>query len=135
MRVTDGKDLRSDGLKNFGSLLFLIKLDYVSAGCHQTQAVAIADQMLRKTFRRSDLIKQIPPDQFAVLARSVSAQAIDKISTRLMSKLDSYARTSKHDFELSWTVSVLPLSPSEDARILERRISNLRFIQLHPQNN
>jgi hypothetical protein len=135
MRATDGKALRSEGLKSFGSLLFLIKLDYVSAGCHQAQAVATADQILRKTFRRSDLIKEIPPDQFAVFARSVSAQAIDKISARVISKLDSYARTSKHEFELSWTVSVLPLSPSEDARILERRISNLRFIQLHPRAN
>ena len=135
MRATDGHGIRSEGLKSFGSLLFLIKLDYVSAGCNRSQVVAATDQILRRTFRRTDLFKQIPPDQFAVLARSVSARAIDKVSPRLMSKLDSYARTIKHEFELSWSVSVLPLSPSENARTLERRINNLRFIPLHPVAN
>lgn len=117
--------------KEFGSLLFLIELDKASASLRGQDAPEVTGQLLRDTFRRSDVVRQVQAGHFAVLARSASPSQIDKISTRLWSSLDSCNRQRNSQGEISpisLTVSVLPLGPTRD---LSFEVKD-QFIPLRP---
>lgn len=62
----------------------------------------VAD-ILRETFRTSDLISRLGGDEFIVLAQNVSSNGIEPITGRLQEKIDQYnARLSCYQLSLSW---------------------------------
>ncbi len=108
-----------------GMLLFFIDLDDLklindhlghSAG---DTALQIAAKILKKTFRKSDIVGRVGGDEFAVLAIEATKKSTAVLNRRLQAHLESYNNKMGRDFNLSLSVGVTHCQPSLPCSISE----------------
>ncbi len=100
-------------------------------------AIASAAEVLRRTFRESDIVARVGGDEFAILATSASPEEIETISARLNDNLLSYNLQSSKSYQLAlslgavWadprsnTLSVTNLLAAADERMYDNKRSKL----------
>jgi two-component system cell cycle response regulator len=77
------------------------------------RAIADTAQILKDTFRGSDLIGRIGGDEFAVLAVQSSGDSGKGIRERLQVRIDKYNRTNRN-FLLSLSLGITSFDPKEE---------------------
>jgi diguanylate cyclase (GGDEF)-like protein/PAS domain S-box-containing protein len=76
-----------------------------------SNAIVKAAQVLKETFRESDIVARLGGDEFTVLATVASNDRADAIKTRLQQKLQAF--NARHDlpYELSMSIGLALLDP------------------------
>ena len=103
-----------------GFLLVYADMDGLKAindrfGHHEgSQAIARAGDMLRKTFRTSDILARLGGDEFTVLAPDVSDEHPELIIARLRRNLDEYNGLRLHPYDISLSVGAVRYDPRAD---------------------
>jgi len=87
-----------------------------SAG--STAIAAIAD-ILRRTFRESDIIGRLGGDEFAILAANVTSGSIPEIKTRLRKTLEYYNELNNDPYSLDLSIGAVRIGPDNEASIEE----------------
>lgn len=80
-------------------------------------------EILRKTFRASDIIARIGGDEFVVLSLEAEELLVDDIRNRLLENLNSHNLESNRPFQLSLSYGITtydPASPCSIEELLER---------------
>lgn len=100
---------------------------------HQTGDQALLDtaEILRKAFRKSDVIARIGGDEFAVLLTEPSEADIDKVVLRhINSKLKTHKRRTPRNFELLLSIGITHYDPLHPCSIDEllTRADNLMYM-------
>ena len=80
--------------------------------------VRVAD-ILRATFRRSDLLARLGGDEFAVLALESSEESPDLLLARLRAGLQEFNRSSRESYQLQASVGVAQVDGDSRARLHE----------------
>ncbi len=83
------------------------------------RALVRASQILRKTFRDSDVLARLGGDEFVVLAADPGAGATDTIINRLRSELMERNALESRPYQLSFSVGVARFDPNAPASIEE----------------
>lgn len=68
-------------------------------------------EILRETFRDSDIIARLGGDEFAVLVMEASEYSPEIIASRLQEKLADYDAQKSHSYELSLSVGIASFDP------------------------
>jgi diguanylate cyclase (GGDEF)-like protein len=87
------------------------------------RAIEAAAEVLRYTFRRSDVIARVGGDEFAVLSLEVTPGAIDIVSARLDAALAAYNAKGLRPYPVSLSVGASyydPESPCTVEELLDR---------------
>jgi len=70
-------------------------------------------EILKETFRASDIIARLGGDEFTVLAIDASDDSAEIIITRLQEKLKDYDAQKNHHYELSLSVGIARFDPKD----------------------
>lgn len=98
-------------------LLIFVDLDNMKAindnlGHHAgDQALVDTANILRETFRKSDIIGRMGGDEFAILAIEASKANIDTINRRLKEHIDIHNAKANRQFELSMSIGISRFYP------------------------
>jgi len=101
-------------------------------------AIARTAEVLKQTFRSSDIISRLGGDEFAILAQNVPSDEIENIITRLKANLRAKPEQSKYGYQLSlsmgavWiphdnTLSIHELVDRADKAMYERKRSKKKL--------
>lgn len=114
--------------KKMGSLLVFVDLDGLKK-INDTQgheegdkALAATAQILKNSFRESDLIARIGGDEFAVVAFDTLIQDKETILAHIKENVQSYNRMNAHPYLISLSVGIVPISLDPDTS-LEKTLS------------
>jgi len=86
------------------------------------KALTDVSQVLRKTFRESDIIARIGGDEFVVMAEESPEISIDSITKRLQSHLDAHNMTREEPFDLSLSLGIVRYDPG-NPRLLDEMMT------------
>lgn len=88
---------------------------------HQAGDDAIRDaaDVLRHSFRESDILARLGGDEFAVLATGTDGHAVDVINQRLQACVDAHNACGTRPCRLSLSVGIIPYDPSRPAPVSE----------------
>lgn len=88
---------------------------------HDIGNIAINDiaNVLKSTFRESDIISRWGGDEFAVLISNTSPDSINEILERLKAELDEYKSQNSRPFELSVSLGISTYDPENPATLDE----------------
>ena len=81
------------------------------------RALREAADILRRTFRESDIVARLGADDFAVLALSDDADAPERLLLRLRHQLDELNRSARRQYELALSIGVARHDPMVHATI------------------
>jgi diguanylate cyclase (GGDEF)-like protein/PAS domain S-box-containing protein len=76
--------------------------------CEGDRALIDAAEILKKTYRDSDIIARLGGDEFTVLAMGTSIQDAGVLARRLQSEIDAQNRRGRRSYQLSISVGVVP---------------------------
>jgi diguanylate cyclase (GGDEF)-like protein/PAS domain S-box-containing protein len=114
------QQLRSDRRLGQSSLLIYADIDGLkdindSLG-HSEGSLAIAKtaDILRQTFRKSDIIARVGGDEFAILAPNVSASELGIITDHLAENLRMYNEQGNREYQLALSVGAIAIDSSTD---------------------
>ena len=82
-------------------------------------AITRMAEILRLTFRESDVIARLGGDEFTALVRDVPPEAAGLIGGRLRENLRSFAAQSRHCYELSLSMGFVSVAPDSGATVQE----------------
>jgi diguanylate cyclase (GGDEF)-like protein len=105
------------------SLIFYADMDGLKRindtfGHHEgSQALIRVGEILRRTFRESDIVARLGGDEFAILVADASRDGIDGISARLMENLEQYNRQGHHDYELNVSLGAVSIDSATEATV------------------
>ena len=124
---------------NKGIMLLFIDVDDLKAindkFGHNVGDVALTDtaDILKESFRRSDIIARIGGDEFAILALEAEKHNEDIILSRLREKVNDYNRSGKLGLELSLSIGVAHYDSNEPCSVEElmARADNTMYKQKH----
>lgn len=113
--------------QRLGSSLALIALDLDGMTTinkkygHEEGDLALVStaEILRKTFRSSDIIARIGGDEFVILAIDVTPKSFRQIVTRLQENLAKAGKSEQKDHRLSAHTELIPIEPGDDLEIEE----------------
>jgi diguanylate cyclase (GGDEF)-like protein/PAS domain S-box-containing protein len=76
---------------------------------HQTGDLALQDiaQILRQTFRESDIVCRLGGDEFAILALETTGRPRKQIVRRLQAKIDSHNNTANRQYTIAVSVGMI----------------------------
>lgn len=72
-----------------------------------SSAIAKTAEVLRQTFRNSDIVSRLGGDEFAILAQNVPIDEMENIIARLEENLRSSHEPNKHGYQLSLSVGAV----------------------------
>lgn len=100
---------------------------------HQKGDQAIADtaEILRKTFRESDVIGRLGGDEFAVLAEVIDVSSIKMIMVRLKKQTQIFNDTKKRAYQISLSTGVVSYYPESKNSIEELLSFADQFMYTH----
>lgn len=84
-----------------------------------SRAIVRTAQILRQTFRESDIVARLGGDEFTMLAKDVPGGTLEAITTRLQENLSNYNAGRQHSYELSLSIGVLRVMPDSSATVEE----------------
>lgn len=84
-----------------------------------SNAIVKAAQILKETFRESDILARLGGDEFTVLATVASTDRADAIKTRLEQKIRSFNTRHDLDYNLSLSIGIAQLDPQSKLSIDE----------------
>lgn len=82
-------------------------------------AIRDAADVLRRSFRESDILARLGGDEFAVLATGTDGHAVDVIHQRLQKHVDEHNARGERPYRLSISVGIIPYDPSQPAPVIE----------------
>lgn len=85
-----------------------------------SQAIAAVADVLRTTFRDSDIVARLGGDEFAVLVTDVHSQKSGKMIERLRHNLQSYNKKGLHAFQLSLSIGAVEIDQDDGLEIQEQ---------------
>ncbi len=126
-------DLASQQLKLAGRMarrvvVFYLDIDRIKTindtlGHHVgDRALLRTAEILKATFRRSDILARTGGDEFAVLAMEASGDDARQIIDRLRSRIEEFNRTSREPYQLSVSLGAARFDP-EDPVSLDELVS------------
>jgi diguanylate cyclase (GGDEF)-like protein len=117
------QQLRSDRRLGQSSLLIYADIDGLkdindSLG-HSEGSLAIAKtaDILRQTFRNSDIIARLGGDEFAILAPNVSPSELGIITAHLEENLRAYNEQANREYQLALSVGAIVIDSSTDLNL------------------
>jgi len=122
MTVAD-QQLRAAARRGTGAALFYMDLDNLKAvndrWGHLTGDEALADtaDVLKGTFRKSDVVARVGGDEFAVLAVDCEREAVERIRRHLEHNIAAYNAGTSRPFRLALSVGSAYFSPDSPADI------------------
>lgn len=99
-----------DGLKNVNDRFGHLQGDALLVAC---------GEVLKMTFRESDVIARIGGDEFAILAQGNSNESREAVLSRLQSSIDLMNRDVLAPYQLSLSVGVARFDPSNPVTLTE----------------
>lgn len=87
-----------------------------------SQAIIRMAEILRKTFRDSDIIARLGGDEFTALVKDASPEVEGIIGARLQENLQRYNAQGRHSYELSLSIGFVTVAP-DIAATLEEQIA------------
>ena len=120
-----GEQLKLARRSNKDLLLFFLDIDDMKQindefGHREGDAALIGvAQVLRATFRGSDVIARLGGDEFAVITMDASADAESVISERMRANLDHYNASSGSAYRLGVSVGMVRSDPASDTSLSE----------------
>ncbi len=78
-----------------------------------------AAEVLRQSFRESDILARLGGDEFAVLATGTYGHAVDVIHDRLKHCIDAHNARGDRPYRLSLSVGIIPYDPMEPTPVAE----------------
>ena len=82
-------------------------------------AIAKTAEILRQTFRDSDIVARLGGDEFVILATDVSACGLDGIISRLRKNFRRYNEQRNHSYLLALSIGAVRVDPNTDSTIEE----------------
>ena len=82
-------------------------------------AIAKTAEILRQTFRDSDIVARLGGDEFVILAPDISARGSDSIIGHLRENLLRYNEQRKHSYQLALSIGAVRVDPNTDSTIEE----------------
>jgi two-component system, cell cycle response regulator len=82
-------------------------------------ALVATAEVLRKTFRESDVMARLGGDEFVVLAIQAEDDAVGPMITRLQEKLDLHNRQESRGYEVALSVGVVRFDPAGGTSLAE----------------
>ncbi len=76
-------------------------------------ALTKAAELIRKTFRKSDILARIGGDEFAILAIEAGRESLETITRRLETNFDAYNAEKNHEYKLSLSVGAVYFDPEK----------------------
>jgi two-component system cell cycle response regulator len=86
---------------------------------HGSAAISKMAEILRQTFRQSDIIGRLGGDEFAVLAPNVPVARFAEITTRLLTNIQTYNEQNEHPYSLGLSVGAVGIPFDAEATIEE----------------
>jgi len=117
------QQLRAAARRGTGAALFYMDLDNLKAvndrWGHLAGDEALADtaDVLRRTFRKSDVVARVGGDEFAVLAVDCEREAVDRIRRHLERNIEAYNAGTSRPFRLALSVGPAYFSPDSPSDI------------------
>ena len=130
-------------MKNYRNLYFLfLDVDGLKAindqYGHKEGDMALKDtsNILKETFRSSDVISRIGGDEFVVMAMENIGTTIDKFTSRLKTNLNNYNTKTTRPYRLSFSMGLIPHISGEpcDLDVLLSRADKLMYAQKKKNN-
>jgi diguanylate cyclase (GGDEF)-like protein/PAS domain S-box-containing protein len=84
-----------------------------------SNAIVKAAQILKETFRESDIVARLGGDEFTVLATVASTDRADAIKKRLQQKIRGFNARHELDYDLSMSIGIAQLDPKTNLSIDE----------------
>jgi diguanylate cyclase (GGDEF)-like protein len=82
-----------------------------------SRAIARVADVLRQTFRESDIIARLGGDEFAILAADVSAGGVDNLTARLCENLKAHNGQGDQRYRLSLSLGTVRVDAGTDSTI------------------
>ena len=76
-------------------------------------AIGKAAELIRNTFRKSDIVARIGGDEFAILAIEAGRESLETITRRLEANFESYNARKTHEYKLSISVGAVYFDPDK----------------------
>lgn len=80
-------------------------------------AIAKAADILRQTFRDSDIIGRVGGDEFAIMAQDVPLAEVDNTKDRLQENLQKYNQESNRSYQLALSLGAVSIEPNDDSSL------------------
>jgi diguanylate cyclase (GGDEF)-like protein len=117
--------------------LFLADMDHLKqindtlGHLHGDRAIADAAELLRATFRRSDIVARLGGDEFVVLTIQATAADLEAISERLRERLRQLDDERARPYRLSMSFGMVTIEPDETTSVdlLVERADELLYEQ------
>jgi diguanylate cyclase (GGDEF)-like protein len=114
---------------------------------HSEGSLAIVNvaQLLRQTFRESDIIGRLGGDEFAILTQETTQNDLDTMLRRLRENLRVYNTEQHHTYPLSVSIGATHIKPqvcmeiedviarADEAMYEQKRSTSMRTFREHPQ--
>jgi diguanylate cyclase (GGDEF)-like protein len=84
-----------------------------------SEAIKRISEILRETFRESDIVARLGGNEFAVLARDIDRKEAELMESRLQERLRESNLGHSHGYELSLSVGLLCVQPERRATVEE----------------
>lgn len=84
------------------------------------QALRTVAELLKKSFRESDIIARLGGDEFTILAlEDYDSPEARAVTARLLEKLEEYRKQKDHPFDLSLSIGVVQFNPESSCSLEE----------------
>jgi diguanylate cyclase (GGDEF)-like protein/PAS domain S-box-containing protein len=87
--------------------------------CEGDRALVDTAEILRKTYRDSDILARLGGDEFTVLAMGNSVKDADVLARRLQSKVDAHNNGGHRPYRLSISMGIVPYNVAKRQSIVE----------------
>jgi diguanylate cyclase (GGDEF)-like protein len=83
------------------------------------RALVDASNVLRDSFRQSDIIARLGGDEFVILVSDAAENSVDTVMNRVRQKLATFNAGPHRRYELSFSMGIVPGTLSQAARLEE----------------
>lgn len=134
------QQLKISKRNNLKLLLFYMDMDNLkwindNLGHNEGDAALIATvNIIKKTFRESDIIARMGGDEFALLARDASEKDAETCKDHLANNMSAYNSQSNHPYKLSISIGVKSYDPEHPCSIDELILQADKLMYKDKQN-
>lgn len=86
-------------------------------------ALVKAADILKKTFRKSDIVARIGGDEFAILAIEAGRESLETITRRIETNFEAYNAEKYHEYKLSVSVGAVYFDPEKPVMVEQMVLS------------